>query len=259
MTRRIQFTFALVALLVAACSNDPNVMADAGGESDSSVSDSGATDSGSHEDSSVVVDAGHDAGALDAAIEDLGGSVDAGTDLGGPVDSGPVDASEPTDLGAEVDASEVDASEVDAGTVDGGAVTCFPQFAYGVGACELFFGYVWDGDTCTGVSGCSCEGDACGSLYSDFEECMNVHLPCSASCGGFVGASCPPGAFCNFELEAMCGFGDATGNCDTMPEGCLDFWDPVCGCDGMTYSNTCYANGAGVSVSAEGECESPAE
>jgi hypothetical protein len=36
---------------------------------------------------------------------------------------------------------------------------------------------------------------------------------------------------------------------------CLDVWRPVCGCDGVTYSNGCYANRAGVKSYTEGACD----
>lgn len=56
--------------------------------------------------------------------------------------------------------------------------------------------------------------------------------------------------------------GQAGGDCidpslidpETM---CLDIWEPVCGCDGLTYSNSCYAqNFSGVTEWTAGECES---
>lgn len=38
------------------------------------------------------------------------------------------------------------------------------------------------------------------------------------------------------------------------PEMCIEIFSPVCGCDGKTYPNSCYAERSGVSVKAEGEC-----
>jgi Kazal-type serine protease inhibitor domain len=35
---------------------------------------------------------------------------------------------------------------------------------------------------------------------------------------------------------------------------CLDVYQPVCGCDGVTYSNGCYASVAGIKSYTQGEC-----
>lgn len=38
-------------------------------------------------------------------------------------------------------------------------------------------------------------------------------------------------------------------------EVCILLFDPVCGCDGMTYSNSCFAGLAGIKKFEKGECQ----
>ena len=40
------------------------------------------------------------------------------------------------------------------------------------------------------------------------------------------------------------------GNADE----CIEIYDPVCGCDGVTYDNYCVADSSGITSYVEGEC-----
>src|SRR4051812_5053958 len=77
-----------------------------------------------------------------------------------------------------------------------------------------------------------------------------------SECGGLQGISCRDDLYCDFSLQAACGAADQTGTCRRKPAACTAISDPVCGCDGQTYGNSCTANAAGVSVASNDPCPS---
>lgn len=45
------------------------------------------------------------------------------------------------------------------------------------------------------------------------------------------------------------------GRCDPKPDACIQIFDPACGCDGVTYSNACFAAMMGASAASPGRCK----
>lgn len=62
--------------------------------------------------------------------------------------------------------------------------------------------------------------------------------------------NCTPDAYCAKPAGAC----DGPGECREKPEVCYTLYEPVCGCDGRTYTNDCQAAMAGVNVAFSGPC-----
>ena len=98
----------------------------------------------------------------------------------------------------------------------------------------------------TGQGSCLTSQDGCCVLYTGDPDCI-VYPEC------MVNEDCNSGEFC--ELPAgQCGASNLIGTCQTVPIYCLMMWDPVCGCDNITYSNDCHRQKAQAQLDHTGGC-----
>jgi hypothetical protein len=230
----------VLALLVA-CSDSPEEevapASDTGGEGDTAQGDTAQGDT-----------AQGDTGGEDDAPEG-----DAGT---GP-DSPGADTGEDTSGDAapdgEMDASEAVVCRMDAECGDNAEFCRRPRGTCedpnSEGTCET------RPSACSGVWNpvCGCDNTTYQNECAAWQVGVNSRHagPCQGdpiACDG-PGADCPEAYACECS-EASCG----EGICMRTPLACGDEDDPVCGCDGETYSNDCERRSAGACLSADGEC-----
>ncbi len=101
------------------------------------------------------------------------------------------------------------------------------------------------------------EGVAVASL--DTPEWMEP-APQASDAAKPAGKECKANGQCKGKQYCAKAVGDCKGkgNCTAKPDVCPEIFKPVCGCNGKTYSNECFAAAAGVNVASEGACKTGA-
>lgn len=105
----------------------------------------------------------------------------------------------------------------EAGTT--GATHCAPQDAKSSGACDVLWGYAWNGSECAPLS-CDCTGADCEQAKGlSQEDCLKAHKDCLDPCAGrSCGDAC---STCTTEAcPAVMEFCSAEGKCSTEQPVC---------------------------------------
>jgi hypothetical protein len=109
-------------------------------------------------------------------------------------------------------------------------------------------GWCWDPQ-------CGCDGTTYANECTRMQADVWVDHPgeCGPPCGDEGAPPCAPGFFCEFPTGA-CGPEGMPGECMAIPELCEELDEPVCGCDGVTYSNDCERQAAQAQLLRRGPC-----
>ncbi len=108
-----------------------------------------------------------------------------------------------------------------------------------------------DPPLCESAADCD-DGDECTFDYCMNGQCVYEDNPDCNPDWCWSDWMCGDGQYCNFP-----GCYAETGTCVDIPDACAMYYSPVCGCDGVTYSNICFLQAASQSLAYEGACDGP--
>lgn len=113
--------------------------------------------------------------------------------------------------------------------------------------------------SCRGACGGPAPGRRCWcdprcKRYGDC--CRDYDKYCSNLCGGSSGRKCVTGEYCLYPFADRCGDAGTTGICAPAQKNCPSYTMYVCGCNGQTYQNPCWAHKSGQAIRHYGPCKS---
>jgi hypothetical protein len=101
---------------------------------------------------------------------------------------------------------------------------------------------------------CGCDNKTYASRCDAQKAGVSVLSVGACACGGNNNTPCEAGKYCQF-ATGTCTQPNPSGTCVEIPTGsCSPFLQPVCACDGKTYTNACEAAKAMQSVAQTGAC-----